>query len=626
MRSRKVQFKSGRPAASIDDRGRSLAGLLVDGHQVASGDMVEALGTAVATGAPLRHVLLAKDLIDEADLVSVLARRHGVMALDRATNPPDPDLRTILDAETCLAHGVLPWMRIGNTLVLAAVSKAGFEAANQRLADAGHAVIMAIASEQDIQTEIGLRHGQTLIAEAESWVPAAESCRDLGRAGPARMACALGLAALCIGLLALAPLSFFTGLMVLAVLSLVATQGLKLAALLASRAPPALPGPPDYPLPHVTLLVPLFREAAIATALTERLGRLSYPKACLTVMLILEDIDLETAQILRRAALPGWVRVVVVPGGTIRTKPRALNYALRFARGEVIGILDAEDAPAPDQIERVVARFQQAPDEVACLQGVLDFYNPRANWLSRCFAIEYAAWFRMMLPGLARLGVPVPLGGTTVYFRRAALEAVRGWDAHNVTEDADLGLRLARHGYRTELLHTVTREEANNRFWPWVRQRSRWLKGYAMTWAVHSRSPRALLRDLGLWRALGVQVLFLGTLIQFLLAPVLWSFWLLLTDLPHPALAVLSPEALWVLFGLFITAEAITLLAGVVAVARSPHTRLMPWVPSLILYFPLGTIAMYKAVWGLITQPFYWDKTQHGRSAPDRPGADLAVE
>ena len=145
---------------------------------------------------------------------------------------------------------------------------------------------------------------------------------------------------------------------------------------------------------------------------------------------------------------------------------------------------------------------------------MLDFYNTGANWLARCFAVEYATWFRLILPGLARLGLVVPLGGTTLFFRRDALERLGAWDAHNVTEDADLGLRLARHGYRTELIATVTGEEANCRTWPWVRQRSRWLKGYAMTWAAHMRAPVALWRDLGTRRFVGVQVLFLGTLVQ----------------------------------------------------------------------------------------------------------------
>ncbi|SIS71844.1 Glycosyltransferase, catalytic subunit of cellulose synthase and poly-beta-1,6-N-acetylglucosamine synthase [Roseivivax lentus] len=622
MLSGKVVSQPGRPAASVDDRGRSVAGLMVDARQVSASQMVEALGEAVATGAPLRHVLLAQDLVDESEYVSTLARRYGVMALNREEHPPDRGLDRILSAEICITHGVLPWMWIGATLVVAATARQGFEAVRGGLEAAGYAVVMAVASETDIHAEIGQRHGQQLIAEAETSVPDAEACRDLGHAGAARVAVASALAIGSVGLLALAPVSFFAALLALSVVTLIATQTLKFAALIASRKPVPLPGPPTHPLPHVTILVPLFREAAIAGALVERLRRLSYPKSCLSVLLVLEDIDAETARLLAAAELPGWVRTIVVPGGTIRTKPRALNYALRFSKGSVIGILDAEDAPAVDQIERVVARFQTAPPEVACLQGILDFYNPRANWLSRCFAIEYATWFRLVLPGLARLGVPIPLGGTTVYFRREALEAVRGWDAHNVTEDADLGLRLARHGFRTEIVQTVTREEANNRLWPWIKQRARWLKGYAMTWATHSRDPAALVRDLGPWRAGAVQVLFLGTLLQFLLAPVLWSFWLLLAGAPHPVAGLLLPEALAGLFAIFIAGEAVTVLAGLIAVARSPHPHLMAWVPGLILYFPLGTIAMYRAAWELVTRPFHWDKTQHGHSAPDRPDAD----
>jgi cellulose synthase/poly-beta-1,6-N-acetylglucosamine synthase-like glycosyltransferase len=200
---------------------------------------------------------------------------------------------------------------------------------------------------------------------------------------------------------------------------------------------------------------------------------------------------------------------------------------------------------------------------------------------------------------------------------------VGGWDAHNVTEDADLGMLLARRGYRTDVIPTVTREEANNRAWPWIRQRSRWLKGYAITWWVHSRRPRALWRDLGPWRFLGVQALFLTTLAQFVLAPVLWSFWLILLGLPHPLDGVLTDESRRVLIGAFLSAEAVSLAFGILALARSPHRRLIPWVPTLFLYFPLGTFAIYKALWEVLRKPFYWDKTDHGHSAPDGPGADL---
>lgn len=306
--------------------------------------MVAALGDAVATGAPLRRVLLASDLIGEDEYVPALALRCGVMALNRADHPADQTLAGLLPAETCLTHGALPWMWIGTSLVVAATSRAGFDAVRAPFDATGQAVIMAAMSEADIHAEIGARYGRAMVEAAETWVPDAEACRDLGHAGAARVAIASSVTIASVGLLALAPLVFFAALLIIAVVSLLLTQALKLAALIAARKPPPRPGPPRHPLPDVTLLVPLFREAAIARALIDRLSRLSYPKSCLSVLLILEDIDRETASILAAADLPGWVRIVVVPGGSIQTKPRALNYALRFSKGSVIGILDAEDA------------------------------------------------------------------------------------------------------------------------------------------------------------------------------------------------------------------------------------------------------------------------------------------
>jgi len=310
------------------------------------------------------------------------------------------------------------------------------------------------------------------------------------------------------------------------------------------------------------------------------------------------------------------MRVVVAPFGPLKTKPRALNFALDACRGQIIGVYDAEDAPAPDQIRQMVTRFYQRGAEVACLQGVLDFYNPNTNWLSRCFTLEYAAWFRIVLPGLARLGFAVPLGGTTLFFRRAALEALGGWDAHNVTEDADLGMRLARHGYRTELIDSVTEEEANCRVLPWIRQRSRWLKGYMVTYAVHMRDPALLWRQLGAWKFMGFQVFFLTTLSQFLLAPVLWSFSLLALGLPHPVADALPPPLRLALMGLFLVTEAVLLVVTLIALRLTP-ARINPlWALMLHLYFPLAALASYKAAWELISRPFYWDKTRHGLFDP----------
>jgi cellulose synthase/poly-beta-1,6-N-acetylglucosamine synthase-like glycosyltransferase len=243
---------------------------------------------------------------------------------------------------------------------------------------------------------------------------------------------------------------------------------------------------------------------------------------------------------------------------------------------------------------------------------VLDYYNPRTNWLSRCFTIEYAGWFRLILPGIARLGLVVPLGGTTLFLRRPVLEALGGWDAHNVTEDADLGVRLARHGYRTELVETVTGEEANCRAIPWVKQRSRWIKGYLMTWAVHMRDPGLLYRQVGLRAFLGFQVMFLGTILQFLLAPLMWTLLLVPLGFDHPLLSVLPPAAYWAMMAAFLLSEAASLAVGIVGIRRTDHRLSFWWVLTMKLYFPLATLAAYKAVAELVTRPFYWDKTTHG--------------
>jgi len=302
-----------------------------------------------------------------------------------------------------------------------------------------------------------------------------------------------------------------------------------------------------------------------------------------------------------------------------------MNYALDFCEGDIIGIFDAEDAPDPDQITVVARHFQSAAPDVACLQGVLDYYNPRQNWLARCFTIEYATWFRIVLAGAARLGLPIPLGGTTVYLKRSALKQVGGWDAHNVTEDADLGIRLSRHGYRTILIPTVTREEANNRMIPWIKQRSRWLKGYIITYMVHMRRPFRLLRDLGLRKFLGFQFFFLTTILQFTLAPALWSFWLVCFGYGTPFLDAFPAEWIGGLVALFLLSELVSLAVGFVAVGRTRHEKLMQWVPMMIFYFPMGVFAVYKAWSELIFKPFYWDKTQHGLSEPDVPGGDIHV-
>ncbi|MGB3247974.1 MAG: glycosyltransferase family 2 protein, partial [Tabrizicola sp.] len=426
----------------------------------------------------------------------------------------------------------------------------------------------------------------------------------------------LAMAVLAVTLAALLVAPLATGLagLTFAVFSLACIALLKIAATIAAlRAP--LPGhepASDAIAPVVSVIVALYREADIAPRLVRRLARLDYPAELLDVILAVEAEDHITLDALATAELPPWMRIVVVPEGQVKTKPRALNHAFDHARGAIIGVYDAEDAPDPDQLLRVVARFQRSGPEVACLQGTLDYYNPRTNWLSRCFTIEYAGWFRLVLPGLARLGLVVPLGGTTLFFRRDVLDRLGAWDAHNVTEDADLGIRLARYGYRTELIDTITHEEANCRALPWIKQRSRWIKGYMMTWAVHMRQPRLLWRQLGPKGFLGFQVLFLGTIAQFLLAPLLWSFLLLPFGFDHPLYAAMPVPAVWAMAAIFFLSEAANILIGALGLGRTKHGLSLIWVLTLKIYYPLASLAAYKGLLELATRPFYWDKTTHG--------------
>jgi cellulose synthase/poly-beta-1,6-N-acetylglucosamine synthase-like glycosyltransferase len=455
---------------------------------------------------------------------------------------------------------------------------------------------------------------------AENRVAAPESCRDWGSDSLA-VKVALGFALFGLALW-ISPTFVALAFTVWASLTLALSTGLRAGAVMAALRRQELPPPSPIiaRLPTVSVMVALFKEGDIAPRLIRRLDRLDYPRDLLDILLVVEEEDHLTRDALKTVDLPPWMRVVVVPDGPLKTKPRALNFGLDLCRGSIIGVYDAEDAPEPSQIRKVVERFYQRGPDVACLQGVLDFYNPETNWLSRCFTMEYAAWFRIILPGLQKLGLAIPLGGTTLFFRRAALEELGGWDSHNVTEDADLGMRLARHGYRAEILETVTEEEANCRALPWVRQRSRWLKGYMMTWSVHMRQPRLLLRQLGPWKFFGFQVLFLCTLSQFLLAPVLWSFWLVPLGVPHPLAATLPPIVMLGLIGLYLFTEVINITLNIMGMRRTNHKMSLLWVFSLHFYFPLGALASYKAAWEMVTKPFYWDKTSHGhfdQIAPD---------
>lgn len=544
------------------------------------------------------------------------AGRQGLGALARSHGPPDPALIDAFGATACLTEGLMPWRRVAGLTIIATTSAEAFARLRPRLTALFGPVSPAFCPEDDLRAAVLRLRGAGLIRAAETTVPADLSCRNYD---PARMACRLGL-----GALALAPVLLWHPVWLLALFTLLAITamagfvGLRLAAWMALRKPePDLPQVTIARLPVVSVIVALYGENDIAARLIKRLKAIDYPEDLLDVILAVEEDDRATRIALARAELPLSMRIVPVPVGTVRTKPRALNYALDHCRGSFVGIYDAEDAPAPDQIRRMVAHFYARGADVVCLQGILDYYNPRQNWLSRCFTIEYAAWFRLLLPGIARLGLVVPLGGTTLFFRRQSLEELGRWDAHNVTEDCDLGIRIARRGWRTEIVQTTTYEEANCLARPWVKQRSRWIKGFMMTWLTHMRNPRRLWQDIGPKRFLGIQLLVLGSVCHALFAPLLWSFWISFFGLPHPLAQAMNPLVFGVLGAAFVLSEFLGMAFGLAGLLLARQKINPLWLLTMAPYNALATLAAWKAAYEMILRPFWWDKTRHGLSQTD---------
>ena len=593
--------------------------LIEEGH-ITTTELVHALEQQSKMDAQLGDILVANGALSSQTLLETLAMQSNAQHVDLNNDPCHASLSNILSAQICLKHQVVAWLRMGNSVLVARSHPDKFDALRAEMKEAPFTFLPVIADPRQIQSQITRLYGEQLAEQALVQVPDHDSCRNWGQANLLKSRkVALGAVAV-LSTIAIFPDVALSIAMLWAALTLLLTIIIKGSGFLVhitgkSRPPAHTLKDVNARLPCVSVMIPLFHEPEIADALITRLENLTYPKPLLDIVLVLEAADEITRTALQRIQLPSWIKVVVVPDAKgLTTKPRAMNYALDFCRGTIIGVWDAEDAPEPDQIEKVAARFNEAAPNVVCLQGMLDYYNARQNWISRCFTIEYATWWRVVLPGMARLGFVIPLGGTTLFFRRKALEKLGRWDAHNVTEDADLGVRLARYGYVTELIPTVTYEEANCRPWRWVRQRSRWLKGFMITYCVHMRDPKSLMRDLGFKRFMGLQMIFLATFSQFAFAPVLWSFWVTIFGYTHPIQNVLGETAILALIVLFFIAEILTITMGMTAVCAPNRRHLMKWVLTMPLYFTLGTLASYKALYEMIVTPFYWDKTEHGVS------------
>ena len=374
---------------------------------------------------------------------------------------------------------------------------------------------------------------------------------------------------------------------------------------------------PDSELPDYSILVPLYKEHEVLPDLVEALKALDYPTTKLDIKIILESVDLETIKIAKSINMPGNFDIIIVPEGGPRTKPKALNYALEYAHGEYVVIYDAEDEPEPDQLRRALELFRRSGPDTACIQARLNIYNSRETWLTRQFTIEYTSLFDGLLPAFQSLSLPILLGGTSNHFRTSILRQIGAWDPYNVTEDADLGIRIIRRGYKCHILPSTTYEEAPTRFIPWLKQRTRWLKGWLQTYLVHTRNTASLRRDIGTWQYIGFQAILGGAILSALIHPLFYLGFLVEY---FSGSAMIKPtslfgNALWhaALINLSCGYLAAIALAWVTLIRRGLptfllHTLFMP------LYWLFISLAAYRALFQIIWQPFLWEKTTHTRS------------
>jgi len=368
-------------------------------------------------------------------------------------------------------------------------------------------------------------------------------------------------------------------------------------------------------LPMYTILVPAYKEPEVIPYLVKALKALDYPAHKLDVLFLLEEDDKETIEAVERQNLPANWRIIKIPPSEPRTKPKACNYGLFFARGEYLVIYDAEDIPEKTQLKKAIVAFNYFPKDYICFQAALNFYNRDENFLTRMFTLEYSYWFDYMLPGLHRLKMIIPLGGTSNHFITQKLRELGGWDPYNVTEDADLGVRAFERGYKVGVIDSTTYEEANTKLGNWIRQRSRWIKGYMQTWLVHMRHPYKLLKRIGFRGFMSFQLLIGGTPVMFLVNPIMWvmfAYWLITRT--YALEPIFPPFVLYTaLFNLFM-GNFLAIYLSMLAVFKRRYYNLLPYALLNPVYWVLHSIAAYKALYELFVKPFYWQKTQHGIS------------
>ena len=581
------------------------------------------------TGDPLGDILVSHEAIDEDVLVAALAEIHQMQRVGLSDFEPDPDLARRLPEPLARTLQVVPVAESEGVVLLAVARPLPAPALREVETALGRPVRQLLANRTDLDQLLQRIHSEHYadVSTLHLMENAPESSAHIviSPTQKAVLVIALVVTVLCGLLWPMGTLIALVGAASLVYL-LVSVYKFRLTLralgthLETDITDEEIAAIDERRLPVYTILVPLYKEAAIVGRLVRDINALDYPRTRLDVKLLCEEDDLETIETIRGMRLPPHFHLVVVPDAQPKTKPKACNYGLQLATGTVCVIFDAEDRPDPDQLKKAVTAFERVPGNVVCVQAKLNYFNQGQNMLTAWFANEYSMHFELVLPAMGASESPIPLGGTSNHFRTDVLRDLGAWDPFNVTEDADLGIRLHREGYRTAMIDSTTLEEANSQVPNWIRQRSRWIKGYMQTWLVHMRNPVALLSQTGLRGFLSFN-LTMGSAFVLLMNPVFWGLTTLYVLTQAGFIQQLFPGLV------FYAASAMLFIGNFVFVYLNVAGSLQRGEFGITrtallspLYWGLMSWAAWKGFIQLFTNPFYWEKTEHGLNEPPAGG------
>lgn len=595
---------------------------LTDKDIIGHNEMSDVIKTCQKTGSSFADVIMATGNINPYQLYSSIAELKGLEFADLAIYPCDSSLICENERKVYTDLKAIPWQKYGDEVVIAACDdneqvkqwakgkykqyriaittpfdinnavNTGFEAANNN--DAINALLMAEPQYS----------AKNLFAGVQAKIFAA-FLASVAASFIYNPVYALTAIFLIVSVFYIATLFFKTMLFAIGYLKRVSNKSTHINNI------------NEHDLPVYTILVPLYREAEVLPKLVDAIRNIDYPKSKLDVKLIVESDDELTINAIINLKCERIFEMVKVPYSLPRTKPKACNYALQFAKGEFVTIYDAEDEPEPLQLKKALSMFYNSLQNVACVQARLNYFNRKDNLLTRLFSIEYSNLFDFLLPGLEAMEVPIPLGGTSNHFRTKTLKELYYWDPYNVTEDADLGLRIAAKGWRSVMIDSFTEEECPVNITTWIKQRSRWIKGHMQTYFVHMRHPLQLIRKVGITGFMGIQFFLGAPALIFLISPFMWGLWAcFITGI------IIVPDNMPDIFTDIISISEYILFAGisiqaiyaVISVKFNKWDKMALAVAIFPFYWILHSIASFKAVYQLITNPHYWEKTTHGVS------------